>query len=101
MCLSPCVRCDVHGADLQVGRTLGESRGWCQCGCAEDERHVTRRVLRLMGWRAKPLEVVDADVVRCLVVFVFDGGDGEPEGMEDAAFFGFDAYLAAPRAGLQ
>lgn len=41
-------------------------------------------------------EVVDADVMSRFLLFVFDGGDGQPERMEDAPLFGFAAYLATP-----
>ena len=42
------------------------------------------------------LKIIDADVVGGLLLFVLDGGDGEPEGVQDAAFFGLDANLATP-----
>jgi hypothetical protein len=34
------------------------------------------------------LEIVDADVVGRFLLFILDGGDGQPEGMEDAPLFG-------------
>jgi len=56
MCLAPCVQCDVHLTNLQVGRTVFEGGGVCQC---------RRRVAKFSCYGCNPRNIKSVSMNDC------------------------------------